>query len=40
MTKITREVWIDAPKEQVWAVMADFGNVYRFNPTVPKSYSI
>lgn len=39
MTKITREVWIDASKEQVWEVLADFGNIYKFNPTVPKSYS-
>lgn len=39
MTKITREVWIDAPKDQVWEVLADFGNIYRFNPTVPNSHS-
>ncbi len=38
MSKITREVWIDAPQEQVWGILADFGNVYRINPNVPKSY--
>ncbi len=39
MSTITREIWIDAPKSDVWAVLADFGNIYRFNPTVPRSYS-
>ncbi len=34
-----REVWIDAPKEKVWAALADFGNIYVFNPNVPTSYS-
>ena len=38
MTVYNREVWIDAPKEKVWEVIADFGNIYRFNPTIAKSY--
>ena len=38
MTNITREVWIDAPKAQVWDALADFGNISIFNPTVPNSY--
>jgi uncharacterized protein YndB with AHSA1/START domain len=39
MTKFTREVRIHAPKEKVWAALADFGNIAVFNPTVPISYS-
>jgi len=39
ISKITREIWIDAPQEEVWAALADFGNIYRFNPSVPQSHS-
>lgn len=39
MSKLTREIWIDAPKNEVWAALADFGNIYRFNPSVPSSHS-
>jgi carbon monoxide dehydrogenase subunit G len=38
MTTITREVWVDAPKDKVWTALADFGNISIFNPTVPNSY--
>ena len=38
MTTLTREVRINAPKEKVWDILADFGNIYLFNPGVPKSY--
>ena len=38
MTEITREVWIDAPKQQVWNALADFGNVYQMSPGILKSY--
>lgn len=38
MTVYNREVWIDASKEKVWEVIADFGNIYLFNPTIAKSY--
>jgi carbon monoxide dehydrogenase subunit G len=38
MTRLTREVHINAPKEKVWEILADFGGVYKFNPNVPKSY--
>ena len=38
MTTHNREVWIDAPKEKVWEVLADFGNIYQFNPIIPTSY--
>ena len=38
MTTLTREVHINAPKEKVWELLADFGNIYLFNPGVPTSY--
>lgn len=38
MTRLTREVRINAPKEKVWEILADFGGVYKFNPNVPTSY--
>ena len=39
MSTIIREIWVDAPQSGVWDVLADFGNIYRFSPTVRKSYS-
>ena len=39
MTKLTREVRINAPKEKVWNALADFGDIYKFSPTVPSSHS-
>ncbi len=38
MSTITREVLIDASPQKVWAALADFGNIYLFNPNVPQSY--
>ncbi len=39
MTKIVREVWIDAPRQDVWdKALVDFGSIYAWNPNVPKSY--
>ena len=38
MTSITRTVWIDAPRQKVWDVLADFGNVYLTSPSIEKSY--
>ena len=38
MTTITREVLINASKQHVWDVLADFGNVSRTSPTISKSY--
>ncbi len=37
-TIIIRRVVIDAPKEKVWASLADFGNVQNLSPNVSKSY--
>ena len=39
MTRLNREVRISAPKEKVWQIIADFGGVYVYNPTVPNSYA-
>lgn len=38
MTSINREVTVNAPAEEVWAALADFGNVATWNPNVKKSF--
>lgn len=38
MTTITRTVSIDAPRQKVWDVLADFGNVSLTSPSIEKSY--
>ncbi len=38
MTQVRFKIPIDAPAEQVWAVLADFGAVSRYSPTVVHSY--
>ena len=40
MSKVSREVRINAPKEKVWEALADFGGIQIFNPSVIKSYTI
>ncbi len=40
MTQITSEIRINAPKEKVWAVLANLGAIESFNPMVEKSYYI
>jgi carbon monoxide dehydrogenase subunit G len=37
-TIITRKVAINAPKQEVWDALADFGNVQSMSPNVAKSY--
>jgi len=37
-TKIVREIVIDASKEKVWGVVADFGAMDKASPGVAKSY--
>lgn len=37
MTTITRQVTVDAPSEQVWDALADFGGIAAWNPNVKKS---
>jgi len=38
MISITKEIQINAPKDKVWAALADLGSVQNFNPVVKKSY--
>ncbi len=38
MTKLAFEIEIDAPAEKVWEEIADFGNISKFNPSVPTSH--
>lgn len=40
MTRLSSEIRIDAPKEKVWAVLADLGAVSAWNPTITNSYYI
>jgi len=37
-TIITRRVSINAPKQKVWEVLTDFGNVQSLSPNIVKSY--
>lgn len=37
MATIKSEVNVDAPVEEVWQILADFGGIQRFNPGVPRS---
>ncbi len=39
MGSFTAQIKIDAPKERVWEVLADLGNIYKWNPGVVHSYS-
>jgi carbon monoxide dehydrogenase subunit G len=38
MSRINSEIEINAPREKVWAVLADLGAIQNFNPGVKKSY--
>ena len=38
MTKLAYEIEIKAPVEKVWEAIADFGNISKFNPSVPTSH--
>lgn len=40
MVQIKAESIINAPKDKVWEVVADFPAVMNFHPFVPKSYSL
>ena len=40
MTTHKVEVQIDAPKDVVWAALADFGAVWKYNPAVESSRSL
>ena len=39
MQTIESSIRIDAPKEKVWAALADFGNIQNFHPGLKSSHS-
>ena len=39
MNKVDGQILIDAPVQSVWEVLADFGAVYQWAPSVTQSYS-
>ncbi len=39
MSTITRQTKINAPANEVWGAIADFGGVYKWAPNVASSYS-
>ncbi len=39
MAHFSTQIRINATKEKVWGVLADFGGIYRWNPGVRHSYS-
>lgn len=39
MTELTSTVRIDAPREEVWAALADFGGIQKFHPGLRASRS-
>lgn len=39
MTRIESSIRIDAPKDKVWAVLADFGGIQKFHPGLKSSHS-
>ena len=39
MAHFSNQIRINATKEEVWEVLADFGGIYRWNPGVRHSYS-
>ena len=39
MTHIDSEIRINAPREKVWDILADFGRVVNYNPNISDSHS-
>ena len=39
MARVTVDTVINAPKEQVWATLADIGSIHKWNPGVSNSYT-
>ncbi len=37
MTQIVTEIRINAPQAQVWAILADYGGVHKFSPSIRAS---
>ena len=40
MTSYTKHITIDAPRDRVWAVVADIGRIAEWAPTISKSHVI
>ncbi len=40
MTTLTAQVTVDASADKVWPALADFGGIWRFNPSVAASRSL
>ena len=40
MTTLNHEIYINAPKSQVWDVIANLGGVVKFHPLVTNSYYV
>jgi hypothetical protein len=38
MTKFTKEIIIESSQQKTWAIIADLGDIYKYNPSVSKSY--
>ena len=38
MPKLSSEIQIDAPKEKVWAILADLETVQHYDPAITKAY--
>lgn len=38
MTTLRATIDIDAPTDKVWEAIKDFGNIHRFNPSIPRSH--
>ena len=38
MPQVRASIPVEAPTEDVWKAIADFGNIYRWNPGVPESH--
>ncbi len=38
MTTFSSDIHIEAPKDDVWAILADLGGIQKFHPGVKKSY--
>lgn len=39
LTSVKASIDIDVPKDKVWAILADFGNIAVFNPNLKGSFS-
>lgn len=37
MSQISVEKLVDAPIDQIWSILADFGGIHRFHPAVERS---